>query len=417
MAGSTAPFLSTRAFIMAIVRCLVAALALSPLFLATAADPPKHVAKEAKFKKIQLDDKFHSEGVAVGDFNHDGKMDIAAGNVYYAAPDWHMVVIDPDPKTGEAKTYDPNGYSNSFCNFAADLNGDGWTDLIVVDFPGQKTWWYENPGRAGGPWKKHVITEVTNNESPTFSLLVNPRKRSLVCGINPDPKNPDGPERRMAFLDPAKDPYEPWTIRTVSKKAPPGTNKYSHGLGVGDVNRDGRNDILCKDGWWEAPADESQAEWVFHPANFGPDCAQMYSVDINGDAKNDVLTSSAHNKGIWWHEQTADGWKSHLIDDTISQTHSMCITDINGDGLFDIVTGKRWWAHGPKGDVDPDKPAVLVWYQSQRNKDGTVDWIKHVIDEDSGVGTQFEMAHINGDDRVDIAVSNKKGVFIFLQEH
>ena len=37
------------------------------------------------FKKVQIDTVFRSEGVAVANYNGDGKLDIAAGSVYYTA--------------------------------------------------------------------------------------------------------------------------------------------------------------------------------------------------------------------------------------------------------------------------------------------------------------------------------------------
>ena len=89
--------------------------------------------------------------------------------------------------------------------------------------------------------------------------------------------------------------------------------------------------------------------------------------------------------------------------------------DINGDGLKDLVTGKRFWAHGPTGDVNPGDPAVLVWFELQR-KGREVKWVKHEIDSDSGVGTQFAVADLNGDKRPDIITSNKKGVHVFIQQ-
>jgi hypothetical protein len=118
--------------------------------------------------------------------------------------------------------------------------------------------------------------------------------------------------------------------------------------------------------------------------------------------------------GIWWHEQLADGWKTHQISDAISQTHSLCLADINGDKLPDFVTGKRWWAHGPKGDARPDEPAVVMWFELSR-RDGRPVWTPHEIDHDSGVGTQFEVADVNGDGLLDVVTSNKKGSYYFEQ--
>jgi len=360
------------------------------------------------FKKVQIDTAFRAEGVAVADFNGDGKLDIAAGNVYYAAPDWKMHPIREKPAS-----FPPRGYSDCFACFADDLNGDGRPDLIVVDMPGKSTCWYENPGKPGGPWKKHLMVTVTNNESPLYEDVDGDGHRELVFGYSPDPKQPDGPERRMAIAKPGKDPYQPWEIHTISAAGGAGSKKYSHGMGVGDLNGDGRNDVLVSEGWYEQPADKHQTPWSFHPANFGPDCAQMMVFDFAGNGHNSVLTSSAHRYGVWWHEPSADGWKSQTIDQSISQTHAVCLADLNGDGLPDIVSGKRWWAH-IHGDPGIDEPALLVWYQLSRSG-GRPAWTRHVIDSDSGVGTQFQVVDVNGDGLLDIVVSNKKGVFYFQQ--
>ena len=89
---------------------------------------------------------------------------------------------------------------------------------------------------------------------------------------------------------------------------------------------------------------------------------------------------------------------------------------MDGDGLKDIITGKRYWAHGPKGDSEPGAPAVLYWFKLVRSKKDGVHYIPHQIDNDSGVGTQFTVGDLTGDGHPDVVTGNKKGGYVFIQE-
>ena len=106
--------------------------------------------------------------------------------------------------------------------------------------------------------------------------------------------------------------------------------------------------------------------------------------------------------------------KQDLFPKLVSQTHALHLVDINGDGLKDLVTGKRWWAHGPNGDADPKAPAKIYWFEAKK-KDGIISFTPHEIDDDSGIGTQFVVDDVNGDKLPDVVVSNKKGTFLFEQ--
>ncbi len=370
--------------------------------------------KKISFKKTTLDKVFRAEGVAVGDYNKDGKLDIAASDVYFAAPDWKPVTLYSDEKTGKAREYDPLRYSNCFQSWSDDLNGDGWTDLIVVDFPGSYTWWLENPKTADRPWKRHMLMRVTNNESVVYADIDGDGKRELIAGTSPDAAQSDGPDRTMVIARRSSEPESPWTLQHISEKAAASTTRFSHGLGIGDINRDGRADVIVTQGWWESPADKAQSPWTFRAAKLGQPAAYMFAYDFDGDGDQDVISSAAHQLGMWWHEQTPDGFVQHEISKSFSQTHALWLGDLNGDGLADFITGKRYWAHGPKGDVDPGAPAVLCWFELTR-KNGKPEWIEHAIDDDSGVGTQFEVTDVNGDGLLDVAIANKKGVFYFEQ--
>ena len=362
-------------------------------------------AGEVRFKKTVVDKTFRSEGVAIGDINHDGKTDIFAGDVWYAAGDWTMHEVR---KVG---AYDPKGYSQCFQNFSFDVNGDGWIDSIIVTWPGKECFWYENPKNKPGHWKQRLVTKTAANETSLFADLLGTGRKVLICGVLP--------QRVMAWFSIPKNPDDPWDMHAVSGPNAPGTQNYSHGLGTGDVNRDGRTDIIVTEGWWEAPEDRTQSPWTWHPVKLGPKCADMIAYDVDGDGDNDIITSSAHNYGMWWHEQIkgAEGitFKMHEFFKAFSQTHAVRLVDMNGDGLKDLVTGKRYFAHGGN-DPGGKEPAVLYWFELKRPAKGKVQFVPHPIDDDSGVGTQFEVADFDGDSRPDIITSSKKGVHLFIQQ-
>jgi hypothetical protein len=389
------------------------------------------------FQRIALSDQFWCEGAHHGDFNRDGVQDIVAGPWWWAGPEYQerhelyapqatfalplgeqTVVQVPGFEGGLGRK---NAYSDNFFSWPHDFNGDGWLDVLVVGFPGKETAWYENPRNAGGHWPRHAIFPQTDNESPTFTDLTGDGKPELVCIT----KGAYG----YAQPDPS-DPAKPWRWHRLSPDQ--GYGNFTHGLGVGDVNGDGRMDLLEKDGWYEQPASlEGDPEWVHHAQRFaGPGGAQMYAYDVNGDGLNDVITSlAAHAFGLAWFEQTRTdgviGWKEHTIigerpDESrygvkFSELHALDLVDMNGDGLKDIVTGKRFWSHGRLGDPDRNDQAVLYWFELTRGPEG-VDFVPHLIDANSGVGTQIVAGDVNGDGRPDVIVGNKKGVFVHLQK-
>jgi hypothetical protein len=395
-------------------------LAASIAFAADSSD--KSSSHSPRFRKITLSKEFWSEGATVGDFNKDGKLDYAAGGFWYEGPDFQK-----KHTYYQGSPVDPHGYSKNFFGFTDDFNHDGWDDILVVGFPGEDTSWYENPKGKEGDWPRHLALKVTDNESPTYGDLNGDGKKELIC-------NSRG---QLGWAEPsASEPNAEWTFHKICAKDDH-FQRFTHGLGYGDVNNDGKLDVLEARGWWEQPASlQGDPDWKFHPQQFyspghGEGGAQMYAYDVNGDGQNDVITSlQAHGCGLAWFEAKKDSsgeikFERHLIlSDKVeekingvqfAQLHAVDLYDMDGDGIKDIVTGKRHWAHGPDGDIDPKAPPVLYWFRLTR-EGGQVKITPHLIDDDSGVGTQVMACDLNKDGKGDVVVGNKHGQFILIQE-
>ena len=361
-------------------------------------------ARQVVFRKHILSNIFVSEGVATGDVNRDGKMDILAGNYWFRAPGWKRNLIHTD-------TLNPvPGYSTSFLNYSMDVNNDGWIDLIRFDQPGGVCMWYENPQNKKQLWQAHLILKTAGNENPAFADVDRDGRMDIICN--------DIITKEVIWLkSPATKNDTLWLRHIISNDPGLGTDKYTHGLGWGDINKDGKNDVIIKSGWWQSPENVNTSNWQFHKADFGADCANMFMLDADKDGDGDIISSSAHDYGIWWYEQQQNDtgnpeWIKHTISKIFSESHALALEDINGDGYPDLVTGKRYYAHNG-GDPGGHEPAVLYWYEFMPEKIPT--WIPHLIDANSGIGLSIVVQDINNDKKKDIIISNKKGVFFFEQ--
>lgn len=376
------------------------------------------------FRKITLHRDFTCEGAGLADVNRDGVVDVIAGPEWYAGPNYATA-----RPIWTRTTFDPKGYSDCFFQFPHDFDGDGWPDVLVVGFPGEPAAWYRNPGAAGrsaapAAWTRFPILAAVDGESPAFADVTGDGAPELVF-MNGGRLGWAGPD--------ATDPTRPWTFHPLSGHL--GFGAFTHGMGVGDLNGDQRADVVEATAYYLQPASlAGDPAWPRRQQSFGEGGAQMLIGDLNDDGAADVMSSwSAHGYGLAWFEQrppitpstsSAPVFAAHVIVPStpppadapvvLHEPHALATADVDGDGAPDAIAGERFWGHVPAGAPDFGGPANLYWFRKTRTASGLC-FTPHLIDADSGVGTQLTTGDANGDGRLDIVVANKKGAFVFLQ--
>lgn len=394
------------------------------LLSALVAASTAHAATQITWKRQQLHGDFYSEGAVIGDINGDGKPDVVAGPFWWEGPTFEKKHAYYEPKI-----FSINGYSDNFFAYVHDFNADAKNDILILGFPGKEARLYLNPGTHDDKsWPMHLVADVVDNESPVFTDITGDGKPEIVCSTG----------GKFGWFAPNWDkPTEKWSFVAVTEDVK--VAKFTHGLGVGDVNGDGKMDLLEARRWWE---NTGEATWTQH--NFAAGVgggAQMFGHDFDGNGKNDVFTSlAAHRYGVAVYlqnkveqaaglpgatETVAPRWKRLMLASeqpqdndygiVFSQPHAAYLADMDGDGVKDIVTGKRYWAHNGH-DPDERGARVIYWYQTKRDGKGGVDFVPHLVDAESGVGVDVQVGDVNGDTLPDIVVGNKAGVFVLTQE-
>ncbi len=392
-------------------------------------DLGRHLLKSEKvsgrFRMQRINDFYLGWSAAVADINQDGVLDVVAGPNYYLGPDYQISrEIYLGQVVNVAKEYTP-----AAVNFAFDYTGDRYPDLLVTE--GRAIVLYVNPGKEERRWDRYPVIPAASSEVDAF-------KDMDGDGV-PDAIYVGGGTMNWASPQKGK-PTAPWTVHAVSETG--FGVAAQHGVGAGDINGDGRMDLVSPYGWWEQPAQGvAPGPWPYHPVKLGrwpragasPGGGELSVYDVNGDGLNDVVTAlEAHGWGIAWYEQKRDKisgastFVEHIILDdyaaknpggaTFSEVHASTMADVDGDGISDFIAGKRVFSHNESYiDPDPFGEAVLYWFRTVRNPKvpGGAEFVPEMIHNRSGVGSTVTAADLNKDGALDIVTSTNRGTFIF----
>jgi dienelactone hydrolase len=335
---------------------------------------------------------------AVLDVDRDGRSDIVCGGWWYRAPNWER------QRVREVEMI--RGRYDDYSALPLDVNGDGRLDLISCNYRSESLYWVEQPADASAAWTKHVIDKPGPMETGRLvdinadgQLDVLPNGTGFTAWWKLD---------RASLSEPSQEPR--WLRHDLPSEI------AGHGIGCGDVNGDRRMDLVGPDGWLEATPEQPDHPWTFH-GEFHLDrdaSIPILVTDVDADGDADLIWGRGHSTGLNWLEQRRNGdnsrtWVRHPIDTSWSQPHTLLLADCDGDGINELIAGKRYLGHEGKdlGEFDP-----LVIYRYTYEPEART-WRRHAVSEGGRVGWDLDpkAADLDGDGDLDLVAPGRSGLY------
>ncbi len=395
-----------------------AALVLVYLMLAAVATAQS----EPGFEKHLVNAESEFSAATAIDINQDGRLDIVCGAWWYEAPQWTA------HRFREVENI--RGRYDDYSNLAMDVDHDGDMDIVSVNYRSKSLYWCRNPGpeHAGELWESVIIDRPGTSETGRLADIDGDGEFDIL---------PSGTSFAAWYQwRPDREASQPFERRELPSEL------IGHGIGAGDLNGDGRIDIVSPNGWAEAPPDRAQGRWLWHSEfQLADDCGlPILCYDVDHDGDTDLVWGRGHDIGLYWTEQVSqdrssiaivDGapiagdvpsetlarllpkisqtkWITHAIDTSVASMHTIMLADIDGDGQDDLVCGKRYMGHDGK-DPGENEPLSVQWYGFDKTMRT---WQSHWISYAGTCGIDLDSVcvDLDGDGDNDILAPTRAGL-------
>ena len=390
---------------------------LAAVFSSVASPRTARAQDTMNFRAVVINAESEFSAAAALDVNADGRLDIVSGGWWYAAPNWERNRLREVERIGSR--------FDDYSNLPLDVDGDGDSDLISANYRSKSIYWVRNPGTANAQWDRIMIDTPGPSETGRLADIDNDGSADIL---------PNGTNFAAWYsldrgTDNRKEPI--WRKHDLPQQL------AGHGIGAGDVNSDGRLDLVSPAGWAEGPADPINDRWHWHDEfRLARDSSvPILCHDVDGDGDTDLIWGRGHNVGLYWTEQQAESskadaelpssqvdevttaallgagrWQTHAIDTSWSCAHAPMLADLDGDGNVEVVAGKRFQGHEGK---DPGENDPLVVFSYQFNPQ-TRTWRQRTLSHHPLCGLDLDpkCVDIDADGDIDILAPARSGLVL-----
>ena len=298
---------------------------------------------------------------------------------------------------------DDYGYAFGIC--AADIDGDGHLDIVSADAH-RGLYWYANDGR--GNFTRYVIqhgprtrlermacADLTGNGYPDIVIVDNIHGDILLFENNGDPRGGVPWDNR----------YIAGPTTNISRQPLEGAMPHAYDVALADLNGDGNLDVAASAwvgneiAWFE----NCGGEWIKHVVEENIEETRTIRVaDFNGNGRTDLLGTASEAGEVIWYENLGDPadepWRKHVIAHENRPVHGHPV-DITGNGRPDVVM-----AFGMGDKSGRVSEHGVVWYENPGGPD-RAPWPRHVIA--AGFPHAFEAvaADLDGDGQMEVVAT------------
>lgn len=327
---------------------------------------------QGRFQKhfIQMDDPERLERHGIGDIDGDGHLDVVIVKNLIGDLLWFKNSGKPaDGKLWKRHVIANRKIPGAYDVALGDYDGDGDLDVAASTWRLSNNFvWFENDGTpAHGQWKMRLIDQLTTetrmiraadiDDDKDLDLVGTARQAPLVVWYENN-KNGAQIEWKKHVID--KTSLEPLHGQIVDMDAD-GDLDLVMSLGMTYTGNPSAEQVV----WYENNGQPAQGIWKKHLIADGyTGSFEACAADIDGDKDVDVVATAWGKDGkVAWFENTgapSQNWKQHTIKNDWPRANAVRIADLDGDERPDIVAGAerganevRWWRNaGPRETLE-----------------------------------------------------------------